>query len=301
MGTMISCHLKGKKRVVFIWKQLNWFVLLLKLSVYLALDDESCIILELLYNFPSKEPNKWDFRGISFLFSSWQDIIPQWRSWNLVASMLTRDNFTASAPGLWGCWYGDLSSLALCQQQAVSSCFMHGNLYELKKRSTLIPRTEGSPLCIWLQGLETVHGISPAGAERHQTCSHGFRAFSSHTVISQGAWFCRAHFPTSLTLWLLSCYCDKVDETLLSLLLCAQPRKSHMRCFLWLSYKHVAQVGLTACIDLRSKMGYFQFLISICWGLHEWGDGISLKGVMHKPQKWKYKFLKTHMFLKLWA
>lgn len=144
-------------------------------------------------------------------------------------------------------------------------------------------------------------GISPTGADRHQICSHGFRAFSSHTVSSQGAWFCRAHFPISLTLWLPSHYSDKVDETLLSLLLCAQPRKSPTRCFLWLSYKHVAQAGLTACIDLRSKMGYFQLLISTRWGVPEWGDGISLEGVMHKPLKWKYKFLKPHMSLKLWV
>lgn len=130
-----------------------------------------------------------------------------------------------------------------------------------KEKSTP-PQDRGEPHVHLTSGTRnSVRGISPAGAERHQTCSHGFIALNSHTVSSQGAGFRRAHFPTSLTLWLLSSYSDKVDEILLSLFLCAQPRKSQTRCFLWLSYKHVAQAGLTAFIDLRSKMGYFQFLI----------------------------------------
>lgn len=170
------------------------------------------------------------------------------------------------------------------------------------KEEPIHPQDRGEPHGHLTAGTKNrVRGISPTGAERHQRCSHGFTASNVRTVSSQGTWYCISRFPTSLTLWLLLSYCDKIDEALLSLYLGAPPRKSHTRCSLWLSYKYVAQAGLTACIDLRSKMGYFQFLIRTYWGLLEWGAGISFKSVMHKPLRPKYWFFKSHMPLEVWA
>lgn len=147
-------------------------------------------------------------------------------------------------------------------------------------------RTERSPMCIWLQGLETGCVGFPLLVQRSiRYVPTGSQPPMCTQVRSQGTWYCRLHFLTSLTLWLLSSCCDKVDEALLSLYLSAPPRKSHTRCFLRFSYKCMSQAGLTAYIDLRSKTGCFQFLISTYWGLLEWGTGISFKDVMHKPPR----------------